>query len=373
MKFQILNFKFKIFASAFLLWSLSIGCGSPGAPLPPSLNIPRPVTDLRAARKSDMVVLSWTSPQRTTDGTLVTKPGKVIVERAVGSQPPVVLRELPLPPASKSDQGETVNFNESLSELIASGSADFATYTLEAVNSLGRGAGTSNRVVVPLVATAPAPAAVQVHPVPEGISVTWTQPWPPQRASQLTVQYAYRIKRRLEGENKAVTVAQLSAGNEAVAFVDTGIEWEKQYQYWVTPVTLWEAANGTKGEVEGDDSPVVSVAARDIFPPAVPTGVQAVFSGSEQNLFIDLTWNSNSEADLAGYNIYRHTEGGQPQKINAQLVTTPAFRDSGVQPGTKYFYTVSAVDQRGNESNKSEEASESVPQVEEKPTADLRG
>jgi fibronectin type 3 domain-containing protein len=43
------------------------------------------------------------------------------------------------------------------------------------------------------------------------------------------------------------------------------------------------------------------------------------------------------------------------------LVKTPAFRDENVQAGQKYFYAVAAVDQRGNESGKSEEANESVP------------
>ena len=349
------------FLSVLLLICGLAGCGAPGAPLPPSLNIPKPVVDLQAARKSDVVVLTWTSPQQTTDGALVSKPGKVIVRRAVESQPPVVIRELPLPPASKSDQGQTVNFKESLADLINSGSAGFASYTVEATNSLGRSGGISNRVVVPLVATAAAPASVQVKLVPEGVSVTWSQPWPPQRQPPLTVQYAWRIKRRLEGAAKPVIVAQMSAGNQEVAFLDTGIEWEKQYQYWVTPVTLWQSAGSEKGEVEGDDSTVVSVAARDVFPPATPAGIQAVFSGSAQNLFIDLTWSPNAETDLAGYNVYRHAEGAQPQKINTDLIKSPSFRDNAVSSGKKFFYSVTAVDLRGNESSQSEETSETVP------------
>jgi hypothetical protein len=44
------------------------------------------------------------------------------------------------------------------------------------------------------------------------------------------------------------------------------------------------------------------------------------------------------------------------------LVKTPAFRDTSVQPGTKYFYSVSAVDLRNNESARSPETSEAVPQ-----------
>lgn len=353
---------FGIFGSLFVLALLLASCGAPGRPLPPSLNIPRPVRDLQAARKSDVVVLSWTSPQQTTDGALVSKPGKVIVRRATTEgRAPVVIRELPLLPASKDAQRESLTFKESLAGLIAAGSGNFATYTVEVTNSLGRSDGVSNRAVVPLVATPPPPEGVQVKLVPEGVSVTWKQDWPPQPASGLKAQYAYLIRRRLEGANKPVTVTRIFAGNQAVLFVDSGIDWEKQYQYWITPITLWQSDTGEKGEVEGDDSPVVSIAARDVFPPAVPAGVQAVFSGSEQNLFIDLTWTANSEADLAGYNVYRHIAGGPAEKINTDLVKTSSFRDSNVRAGTKYFYLVSAVDLRGNESGKSEETSEQVP------------
>src|SRR6267142_190666 len=351
---------FGIFGNLFILVCLLASCGTPGRPLPPSLNIPRPVHDLQAARKSDVVVLSWTSPQQTTDGALVSKAGKTIVRRATGESPPVVVRELPLPPASKGAQ-EQGTFRESLATQIASGAGDFAIYTVEVTNSQGRSDGISNRAVVPLVATPPPPEGIQVTLVPEGVSVTWKQDWPPQPPSRLKAQYAYLIRRRLEGANKPVTVTRIFAGNQATLFVDTGIDWEKQYQYWITPVTLWQSDSGEKGEVEGDDSSVVSIAARDVFPPAVPAGVQAVFSGSEQNLFIDLTWTANTDADLAGYNIYRRIAGGQTEKINAELVKSPSFRDSNVRAGTKYFYTVSALDQRGNESGKSEETSEQVP------------
>ena len=36
--------------------------------------------------------------------------------------------------------------------------------------------------------------------------------------------------------------------------------------------------------------------------------------------------------------------------LNTDLLLTPAFRDMNVQPGHRYFYTVTAVDRAGNES-----------------------
>src|SRR5664279_2800106 len=46
---------------------LLTGCAQTGAPLPPSLELPRPPTDLRAIRKGNHVTLNWTEPTLTTD------------------------------------------------------------------------------------------------------------------------------------------------------------------------------------------------------------------------------------------------------------------------------------------------------------------
>jgi hypothetical protein len=348
----------------FLIALVAAGCGAPGAPLPPSLGIPKAVGDLQAVRKGDTVTLTWSEPTETTDGALIRKLGKMQVSRAVAGdgpagQAPKVIAELPLEPALK--QPEPPAANDSLRSLLeTSPGGDFAAYSVLAQSSSGKAAGPSNQATVPLVPTLPAPARIQAAAVPLGIRLSWDQAWPPQNQSHLSAQYAYRIMRREEGAKTPVMVKQVSAGNEAMTFIDTGIEWQKHYDYWITPVTLWEGA-GKKGVVEGDDSPPAAVYAEDTFPPEVPAGLQAVFSGLAQQPFIDLAWTPNMEPDLAGYNVYRHTGDEPPAKINADLVKTPSFRDTNVKPGTKYLYSVSAVDLRGNESGKSAEASETVP------------
>jgi fibronectin type 3 domain-containing protein len=101
--------------------------------------------------------------------------------------------------------------------------------------------------------------------------------------------------------------------------------------------------------------------AHDAFPPAIPSGLEAVFSGMIAHPAIDLTWTPNTEEDLAGYNVYRWMQGTSPVKVNTELMKTPAFHDGNVELGRIYFYAVSAVDLRGNESVKSKEASETVP------------
>jgi hypothetical protein len=338
-----------------------VACGTPGAPQPPSLNIPKPINDLKAVRKGDTVTLSWTAPEDTTDGALVHHSGKMIVRRDAGEGQAEV-GEAPLDPVHKSQQSRAETLKDSLTDLLGSSAADFAIYTVEAANNSGKSGGQSNQAAVPLVLTPATPKDVQAKVVPQGVSISWNQSWPPQTRTNLNVQYFYRIMRRLEGANQPpVMVKQISAGNEAALVIDTGIDWERQYQYWVVPVTLWEKDDRQKGAVEGEDSNVVSINTHDVFPPAVPSGLQAVFSQVGPKSFIDLTWIPNTDRDLAGYNIYRRTENTEPVKINPRLLTIPAFHDETVQPGMKYFYSVSAVDLRNNESAKSQEASEAVP------------
>jgi hypothetical protein len=79
--------------------------------------------------------------------------------------------------------------------------------------------------------------------------------------------------------------------------------------------------------------------------------LQAVYTSGPPKT-IDLTWAPNTDADLAGYNVYR---GGV--KANTELVKTPTYRDPVTAPGD-YTYSVTAVDLRGNESAKSAEARE---------------
>jgi fibronectin type 3 domain-containing protein len=92
-----------------------------------------------------------------------------------------------------------------------------------------------------------------------------------------------------------------------------------------------------------------------------PPGLQAAYSGEGQKPFIDLIWAPVTNVDLAGYNVYRSEGNGSPVKLNADVVRSPSYRDTQVISGTTYTYSISAVDVRGNESQRSEEASESVP------------
>jgi hypothetical protein len=352
-----------VHATIFILaLSALVGCGVPGAPLPPSAEIPRFVGDLKAQRKGATVTLTWTTPTETSDGELIRKPGKMLVQRALSSGQADLqfqtISELPLPPTLNEGRGEQATAKDTLTDALRAGGAEFAVYSILAQGRNGKSFGLPNRVSVPLRQSLPPPKNVSAGLVPMGVMLKWEEDQPQAANSPLETQQ-FKVMRRAQGSNEAVLVKQVNASASG-DLVDNTIEWEKSYQYWITPITLWQDEKH-KGVIEGDDSAIVEIFAHDSFPPAAPSGLQAVFSAMPQNSFIDLTWTANTEPDLAGYNVYRHSGNDPPVKINSDLVKTPRFPDPGIQPGVKYFYSVTAVDLRGNESGRSEETSETVP------------
>jgi hypothetical protein len=92
-----------------------------------------------------------------------------------------------------------------------------------------------------------------------------------------------------------------------------------------------------------------------------PTDLQAT-AGDGQ---VDLTWNPGGDNDPAGYNVYRSTSSfsdiSNATKLNGSLVSSTSYPDIEVTNGTEYFYRVTAVDDDGNESAPSEEASVTLP------------
>jgi len=76
---------------------------------------------------------------------------------------------------------------------------------------------------------------------------------------------------------------------------------------------------------------------------------------------IKLTWNPNSDGDLAGYIIYRSQDPSVPMtlenRVNAFLVSptlSPYYTDSTVTNGIKYYYKICAQDQVRNISTPSD-------------------
>ena len=344
-------------------------CATVGPPQPPSLELPKPPSDLRAARKGDQVTLTWTPPSVTTDRRTIRSVGPIRICRALARD--LTQCGIPVGEAAAQASSRTVrsskrkisrSYVDSLpGQLQSDNPSAFVTYGIEALNAEGRGAGLSNQVRVSLVRTLPPPQDFSARVTAQGVVLTWTGE-APAADSGAPVHYVYRIYRRPEDNAQRILAGEVPAGSERTySLTDSSVEWEKTYEYRAETITVIAQENKAQLQIEGDDTPEIKVFTNDVFPPAVPTGLQAVSSGPGQKTFIDLVWAPVADIDLDGYNVYRHEEGEAAAKLNAEPVKTPAYRDANVVSGKRYFYSVSAVDVRGNESGRSEEASEMVP------------
>src|SRR5271165_1641094 len=357
-----------LIGSIFTLAGLA-GCGTPGAPQLPSLQLARPVEDLTAARIGSRVELDWTLPRKNTDRTLVKRIPETRICRHEGvtlMSSCAVVGEVstPKPQAQPKQKGQQppeavrMQYVDILPpNLGMENPAGFVTYAVEEMNSKGRSAGLSNQVFIPVAPTLPAPEQLSAQVSGEGVTVTWVGPAPPAAPQGLT--YRYQVERRPVGGAAYIVVGDMAPTARGF-YLDKTFAWETKYEYRITTLTQVQSS-GMSASVPGDSSKAVEVFTRDIYPPAQPVGLQAVFSSIGQKPFIDLTWAPNLENDLAGYKVFRRLEAGTWEKLNQQLVQVPSFRDESVKPGRKYIYSVSAVDLRRNESPRSAEASESVP------------
>jgi hypothetical protein len=350
---------------AVLALAALLACGIPGAPQPPSLELPRTVGDLQAVRKGDRVTLTWTTPHETTDRGRIKHLGATRICRAVDRVAVAeCVERVGALPAGHTPLKAAASFTDTLPKQLQDAHASgFATFAVEVENARGKSAGLSNQVTVPLAPTLPPPSRLFFRVTADGVQISASGEQGPGPAG---LRSSYHLYRRVPGVRQEIDLGepslyQVSGRNFHLVFLDRNAEWEKTYLYKVAVVTV-EPVQGKDERIEGDDSSEIEIFVHDIFPPTVPAGLQAVSAGTAKQPFIDLSWAPDTESDLAGYNVYRHEEGAAPVKINSDVVKAPTYRDTAVVAGRRYSYSVSAVDVRGNESERSAEASESVPE-----------
>lgn len=148
----------------------------------------------------------------------------------------------------------------------------------------------------------------------------------------------YNIKRSTAGGGPYTLIS----GVTGASYRDTGLSELTTYYYVVSAVnSVGESANSAQAQATTGSAP-----------PAAPSGLAAVSSGGS----IVLTWNANTEGDLAGYNVYRSAVSGSGYtKLNGSLLSSPEFTDSDVTFYSTYYYIVTAVDIYGYESEYSVE------------------
>jgi len=359
---------FSIFYFLFSIFLISAGCGAPGDPVPPAPVVPAAVKDLAAHQAGDGVELSFTLPSNSISGEkLVAPPAVEILRGAVkadGSADPKSFRVVYTIPGALVENyraDDRVRFTDPIAPAeTKSHPGGMIAYAVRTRASRKRASADSNVVSV-RVYPVPAPITTVVARVTEtAVELNWTALGRTSAGELINAITGYRIYRSEIHPSASPSLPQeLPAGrpeshaallgsSETNSYSDTSFVFDHTYVYTVRSVIQVEGV-----ELESSDSQPVTVTPRDIFPPAAPQGlVAALLPGAAPGKFVvDLSWSINLETDLAGYRVYRsEQEGTRGQLVTPDLLPTPALRDTSVEPGHRYWYTVTAVDRAGNES-----------------------
>jgi hypothetical protein len=359
---QFVRLSFSLLFPALLLFA---GCGVPADPVPLRVPVPLAVTDLAARQAADGAVLTFTPPRKTMDGERLDKYPDIEIFRGylpagAKTRPTAAALQLVYTiPGAAVDTYLAQNRVEIPDPLkpqdLAAHSGQRLYYAVRTRLSPKQSSADSN--VVSLVLN-PAPERIgdlRATVIEAGVQIAWTKPERTTAGAPLTSLTGYRIY-RAEVEPGATnpakarrkSAASLLGVSPSATYLDAQVEWGHSYVYSVRSVAQY-----ADDSVESPDSAPVQVTPLDTFPPAPPRDLVAVARAANGAgpATIELSWAISTEADLAGYTVYR-TEAGQarPQRLNQELLLTPTFRDISVAVGAQYTYTVTAVDRAGNES-----------------------
>ena len=362
------RYALSVFSALIFVALLVAGCGVPGEPVPPSPPIPLAVSDLTATQLGDGVLLTFTLPSKSTRSEkLTTTPTLEILRGSVrpdGLPDLRSLRVVDTVPGSVLGgylQGGKVQFLERYApEEVHGRPGQTAIFSVRTRVSERKASTNSNVVVLSLF---PVPAEIntlQAKATEKSIDLTWTAPTQTSAGEPLSGEVSFFIYRgEIDPASQAAAEKDLHAAtwkapllqigtSTTPEYKDTGFDWGKTYVYSVRSAIR---ANGTLLQ-SGDSRPKL-LTPKDIFPPAAPQDlVSAVLPGDKPGTsFVDLSWAINLETDLGGYRVYRsERENERGQLLTPNLLPSPAYRDGAVISGARYWYTVTGVDQAGNES-----------------------
>ena len=202
-------------------------------------------------------------------------------------------------------------------------------YVVTATNIAGESANSAAVSITPAAQAPAVPGILTAVAINDSVTLTWSL------ANYAT---SYNVKRATAGGGPYTTLASgLTTGN----YTDTAVPASAAgitYYYAVSAMNpLGESANSSPAPVT-----VLSN-------PSVPTGVGLGSVGSTQAI---LSWNASTST--SSYNVLRSLSSGGPYTILATQIAGTGYTDSGLTPGSNYYYVVQAVNAQGNSGNSSE-------------------
>jgi hypothetical protein len=314
-----------VYKSAVFCTVILTGCGYIGEPQYPALYIPNPVADLAVIERGDRLSVQFTIPALTTEGLAVKSIGGIDLRVGPSSGTPFNLdrwaekatRMDVQAPESPSLVQTSIPVNALIGQDVI--------VAVRIANGRGRFSQWSNLVNLQVQPPLPSPAGLVAENTLNGVDLRWKD-----TGTQ------FRIFRRGAQDKEPAQIAT----SQKPEYIDSTATYGQTYDYYVQAV---------RDNAESETAGPVRMTPKDVFPPAVPSGLNA----SAGLNAIELAWDRNNESDLRGYNVYRSNGTGSFMMIAGPL-EAPNYSDKMVQSGTTYRYAVTSIDQNGNESQKSQ-------------------
>ncbi|MEA2006443.1 MAG: hypothetical protein U9O50_09345 [Acidobacteriota bacterium] len=349
-------------------------CGKKGPILPPVVKIPKPVKDYNAIQRGNKIVLEWSLPNAYTDGSPMTeieeveiwlwkkkseesrnenpakKEARISIEEFQKKAKLLVLIKKEDMPHYRIQEEKDINRYRYIYELSGENVlSEILTFSFKVKDGRKRLSAFSELLVIHPKILPPPPINPRSVLFEEHIKITWEEPEKSTDESTIPIVKGYNIYRS-EGRGRMSRINTKVI--EETAFLDKNFEFGVTYCYMIR-ATVSDSAPF----YESDDSKIVEIFTKDVFPPDAPVGLIAI-AGED---YISLSWDVNSEKDLAGYRIWRKKEEEQKYLLlTPDPVEKNVYNDTTVEKNIRYYYAISALDACGNESNKSKEAIEII-------------
>ena len=375
--------KIVLLAAGVLLLLAAQACGKKGGILPPLVLVPQKVENLKAVQRGQHILLEWSNPESYIDGRPLAGVSEIevwvseaVVSLKAGApaltaeefeskgrrlaviqqtEPPSPSKKAepkkkagPAEPKKKTPMAKEQSYEYLLTEKdLKEAKLLFAVRVKD--EKKGRFSDFSEFASIILQPLPLPPGNVRTQVFEDRIEIRWDAPQVNFDCSAPVRLKGYQVY-RMDAGNKPQRLNTKLVQDEK--FDDSSFLFGQSYRYFVRA-----AASETNPVLESDDSTVTEVTPKDIFPPAAPTGVTAVKGPN----FITLIWDAGREKDLAGYKVWRREAGQDPFVcLTARAILENTYTDSAVEKNKRYEYAMTALDNSGNESPKSEIESEVI-------------
>ncbi len=304
-------------------------------------------------------MLHFTLPGRSTAGEQLSGPPRVEILRRVESAPGSPARPV-LAVSGANLARDTAGNTVTITDVFAPAVFDAleqktVSYRVRTAVGSGPWSAPSKSAALTVVPPPAAPEDLTAKRSGDAVVLRWSAA-APSRAPAPSSFIVYRTRLLTDGSPAAPP--EVIGVTTGFSYQDGSATAGDMYRYAVRGVI----AMAGRSVESADSAPVVvHVSAPPSLP--APDGLVAIPVRSAQgHVEVELSWEIGSEPNLAGYNVYRAESPDVPgARMNRRVLLAPAFRDTTVEPGRRYYYSVAAVGLDGGESRLSVPVKVSTP------------